>query len=458
MSTPARPLRAITMFSGGRGGASIARRLLDIPGLDLSLVINGYDNGLSTGALRRYLPGMLGPSDFRKNLLLHLDRDDPQQAALMSVLEHRLPAGITPERLGDLIDEIASSGGHAGRPPSGPLPGEQPGTPPAPASGTPSATPPGPASGTPSGPLSGTPFDALRPEAREEITRDLRLFARRLGAEPYGIDLGDCALGNLVFAGAYLRTGEDFNAAVRACARTFGSPVRLLNVTGGENAFLTALKRNGRLLTDEADIVAPQDDEAITDLFLLRRPIDHRLLAELEALPAARVREVLARHRADVTPNPEALDAIRDSDLLVYGPGTPHSSLLPSYLTPGVADAIAASRAVAKVFVVNTRDDHDIQGLTAPDLVDLTLSYLGDPRNERRTVTHVLCPRPTTPSDGLPPVVPVPRAVIDGGEWAGARWVMADLEDPGRPGVHGGRGTVDALMAICGEAALAGAE
>ncbi|GAA1514461.1 hypothetical protein GCM10009677_54610 [Sphaerisporangium rubeum] len=412
MSTRPRPLSTVTMFSGGRGGAGIARQLLSVPGLDLALVINGYDNGLSTGALRRYLPGMLGPSDFRKNCLLHLDRGDPRQAALMSVLEHRLPAGITPERLVDLVDEIA--GPDAGRP----------------------------------------PFGALRREAREEITRDLRLFARRLRAEPYGMDLGDCALGNLVFAGAYLRTGEDFNAAVRSCARTFGSPVRLLNVTGGENAYLAALKRDGRLLADEADIVAPQDAETITDLFLLRQPIGPRFRAELEAMPAARVREVLARHRADVTPNPEALDAIRDTDLLVYGPGTPHSSLLPSYLTPGVTEAIAASRAVAKVFVVNTRADHDTQGLTAPDLVDLTLTYLGDPRNERRTVTHVLSP----PSDGLPAVPPVPRAVTERGEWAGARWVTADLEDPGRPGVHGGRSTVDALTAICGEAALAGAE
>ena len=72
-----RPRTAVTLFSGGRGGASIARQLLRTPGIDLSLVINGYDNGLSTGALRRYLPGMLGPSDFRKNLLLHLDRGDP---------------------------------------------------------------------------------------------------------------------------------------------------------------------------------------------------------------------------------------------------------------------------------------------------------------------------------------------------------------------------------------------
>ncbi len=72
----------IALFSGGRGAAGIARGLLRLPDVDLSLLINGYDNGLSTGALRRYLPGMLGPSDFRKNLLLHLDPGDPRHALL----------------------------------------------------------------------------------------------------------------------------------------------------------------------------------------------------------------------------------------------------------------------------------------------------------------------------------------------------------------------------------------
>ena len=74
------PMTGIALFSGGRGAASIARSLLRTPGVDLSLLINGYDNGLSTGALRRYLPGMLGRSDFRKNLLLHLDPGDPRHA------------------------------------------------------------------------------------------------------------------------------------------------------------------------------------------------------------------------------------------------------------------------------------------------------------------------------------------------------------------------------------------
>ncbi|MEV0973686.1 2-phospho-L-lactate transferase CofD family protein [Microtetraspora glauca] len=409
---------AVTLFSGGRGGASIARGLLRTPGIDVSLVINGYDNGRSTGALRRYLPGMLGPSDFRKNLLLHLDDRDPRQAALISVLEHRLPAGTTREALGELVEAIGStaSEGRAGPP----------------------------------------AFPALPPRARTAILRDLAALLCRLDSHPDGLDLTDCALGNLVFAGAYLRVGGDFNAAVRACARTFESPARLLNVTNGENAFLVALKQDGRLLADEADIVAPQDAAAIIDLFLLREPVTPARRAELEAHPVEEARRILARHRAMVSPNPEAREAIRNADLLVYGPGTPHSSLLPSYLTPGIADAIAESRATAKVFVVNTRDDHDVQGLSAPELVGRTLSYLGDPRNERSTVTHVLCHRAAARATAAPKAPRLPSGVVDGGVWAGARWITADLEDPERPGVHCGPRTVRALTEIAGEAALAG--
>ncbi|MEV4109619.1 2-phospho-L-lactate transferase CofD family protein [Nonomuraea sp. NPDC049695] len=377
----------VSMFSGGRGAAGIARALLRRPGLELSLLINGYDNGLSTGALRRYLPGMLGPSDFRKNLLLHLDRGDPRR----ELLERRLAPGTTAADLERLID----------------------------------------------GPLD------------YRITRELRVFAGRLRAEPDGLDLADCALGNLVFAGAYLRLGEDFNAAVRTCAQTFGSPARLLNVTAGENAFLVALKEDGRLLADEADIVAPQDTAAITGLFLLREPLTAAARAELAGRPPERVRELLARRAARVTPGPEALAALRDADLVVYGPGTPHSSLLPSYLTPGVAEAIAESRAAARVFVVNIGGDHDIQGLTATDLVDRTLAYLGDPGNERRTITHVLS------HHGASGGPAVPRAVVDRGCWAGARWISVDLEDADRPGTHSGPRTADALQAVLGEIPLA---
>jgi hypothetical protein len=113
-----------------------------------------------------------------------------------------------------------------------------------------------------------------------------------------------------------------------------------------------------------------------------------------------------------------------------------------------MASAIAGSRAAARVFVVNVGGDHDIQGLTATDLVDRTLAYLGDPGNERHTITHVLSGRGARgPS--------VPCGVVDRGSWAGARWVVADLEDAARPGTHSGPRTAEALHAVLGEASLA---
>ena len=102
-----------------------------------------------------------------------------------------------------------------------------------------------------------------------------------------------------------------------------------------------------------------------------------------------------------------------------------------------MADAIAASRAAAKVFVANIGDDHDVQGLRPDDLLRRTLRYLGDPDNRRRSVTHVLCHAAAPPAGR--PAWPV-------------RWVVADLEDPEHPGQHHGARTCAALNRIADEA------
>lgn len=366
----------VTMFAGGRGAATIARDLLGRPDVNLTLIINGYDNGQSTGLLRRLIPGLLGPSDFRKNLLLHLNPADPVAASMAALLNHRLPGGSTAEDLDAIIAALVRPRG--GR------------------------------------------FVTVPADTSAEVAANLT----RVRAEWCGrlVDLSDVALGNLILAGAYLRYGRSFNTAVRQCARAFGTPAQLLNVTSGENAYLVARKADGRVLADESDIVGPQDAVPISDL---------RLVADPPPPGSYDWRTVTARP-ATVTLSDPARQAILDADLLVYGPGTPHSSLLPSFLTPGVADAIAAGRARARVFVVNTRADHDVQGLSPVDLVNRTLSYLDDPSNERGLVTHVLCPEPSA------------AARNDGG----LRWIFADLTDPDQPGIHCGRETVEVLLEL----------
>ncbi len=56
------------VFSGGRGCTNIIKSIISQTDLDLAIVVNAYDNGKSTGRIRAYIPGLLGPSDIRKNV------------------------------------------------------------------------------------------------------------------------------------------------------------------------------------------------------------------------------------------------------------------------------------------------------------------------------------------------------------------------------------------------------
>ena len=87
------PRLHVVLFSGGRGAHSICEAMLRYPRIALTILINAYDDGHSTGRIRRFIPGMLGPSDVRKNL----DRLMPTgecYRALRFVCDYRLPESI----------------------------------------------------------------------------------------------------------------------------------------------------------------------------------------------------------------------------------------------------------------------------------------------------------------------------------------------------------------------------
>ena len=82
----------IVVFSGGRGTKAVQESLSGIDNVRVTYLINGYDSGLSTGEVRRLIPGMLGPSDFRKALSgISVSYRTEHAASLSSVFEFRLP-------------------------------------------------------------------------------------------------------------------------------------------------------------------------------------------------------------------------------------------------------------------------------------------------------------------------------------------------------------------------------
>jgi hypothetical protein len=148
------------------------------------------------------------------------------------------------------------------------------------------------------------------------------------------------------------------------------------NVTDGSNAFLVAFAGDGEVLLSEETIVDARRSNRIKDIFL----IDHA--------PTDADREILGRasaddgvtffgaHRATVHLNPRLATAIANADLIIYAPGTQHSSLFPSYLTPGLSAAIAANLKAIKLLVTNIQADAEIAGSSAVDIIDRALHYL----------------------------------------------------------------------------------
>jgi len=68
---------------------------------------------------------------------------------------------------------------------------------------------------------------------------------------------------------------------------------------------------------------------------------------------------------ADCTPHPKALEAIRTADLIVVGPGSVYTSIIPNLLVPGIAEAIERSKA-PKVYVCNVMTQPgESEGFTA---------------------------------------------------------------------------------------------
>lgn len=335
----------VVLFSGGRGSGALSRQLVANERVRLALVINGYDDGASTGDVRRLLGDCLGPSDFRKNASNLAHAVPGGAAALADLLDRRLPKSLTPAEGRAGIATLALD------------------------------TPGGPAW------LAEWRDDWTRIDvaARAGTARRLQAFLDeelRLGREfPYA----DCALGNLVFAGSFLHCQRRFNDAVADYSALLGVPPAMIqNVTDGSNAFLVAIEDGDHLLASEAEIVAAGGRHRIRDIALIDREITAEERAPLAGAPLARIEAFLREHAVRPPLNPQVAALIAGADLIIYAPGTQHSSLLPSYLTPGLGDAIAANLHAIKLLVTNLHEDADTADASAVEIIGRAVHYLKD--------------------------------------------------------------------------------
>jgi 2-phospho-L-lactate transferase/gluconeogenesis factor (CofD/UPF0052 family) len=391
----------VVVLNGGRGAATLVPALLDVPGVRLTSIVNAYDDGKSTGEIRRFF-GMLGPSDLRKVQSLMLPRDGTQAAA-SALFDHRFADGTSHAEaltvLNDFRDGRDLAGSCAGLP--------------------------------------------------DRITHVLRHWtAQFLNALPLAetvigrpFQFGDCALMNVLYAGAFLANARDMEATVSAVDRLF----RLRGVVlpnSCEDRWLAAEREDGAILSTEADIVELRSNDRLSRLFLLERPVDARALEQLTPADQARF---LAQRHTPVRLSAGARLAIEQADAIIYSAGTQHSSLYPTYMSRGLAACIAGNAGALKAFVTNIGADYETPRYRTSDFVNGALRFLrlGE---ERRIATQDLIHIALINSSRIKS----DETYVDDDEENFAdlplKRIVADLESRAAPGKHDGAAITQLIL------------
>ncbi|MEE4359316.1 MAG: 2-phospho-L-lactate transferase CofD family protein [Desulfococcaceae bacterium] len=334
--------KKIAVFGGGSGAQSLLEKLKTNPENFITVIINAYDNGKSTGKVREDFR-TLGPSDSRKNLVHLLDDRNPDARHIRNFFSLRLEDRDR-KNAGKILRAIAENDiktiGKCG--------------------------------------AKWNVYSRMPLEFRDTVSLGMRNYPgeiRKNGKKP---DYSDFNIMNAVFAGIMGKKG----CLQRATDLISDAmPLRgkvLLNSL--QNLHLYAVRKSGNhhygMIQDEAAIVSQAVPGRIEELFLLESPLHPDETDSFSSLSPEEIKEKLRSRSVSPCLNPKVRDALKDADIIIYAPGTPHSSLYPTYMTSGLADCIAGNTRAEKIFLCNIREDKDICGYSAPELFNTALSYL----------------------------------------------------------------------------------
>lgn len=174
-------------------------------------------------------------------------------------------------------------------------------------------------------------------------------------------DLGGHSLGNLMLAALTDITG-DFTHAIREMGRVLNLKGTVLPAAN-QRITLHAELSDGTIVTGESKI--PTYDHQINKVYLTPH---------------------------DVEPLSETVSSIQSADLIVIGPGSLYTSILPNLLVEGIRKAIVDASA-KKVYICNLMTQAgETHGYTAADHVQALYDHVGAPFIDTVLLNDVVLP------------------------------------------------------------------
>ena len=306
----------VVLFSGGSGNANLIKYIKNISYVNLSILINGYDDGLSTGIIRNANYGMLGPSDFRKNFSYIIDEFTDSDINIKNIFEYRLNTNdveILINSNSTFINSILSK------------------------------------------------FNISDNDNRNFISKYLHFGLTQLLNYTQDKELfNGFSLGNILIGGIYFET-NDFNDSLSLLTEQFNLNARLINVTRNDDSKLVAFDSFNNFLNNESDIVNYKGDQQLKSFYLIP-------LSKIESCS----NDSLEKDIKNISHIPNisitAKNAISNADIIIFGTGTLFSSLLPSYRI--CKNDIIQSKS-KKFLIINNQFDNDINNITLKSYIAL---------------------------------------------------------------------------------------
>ncbi|MBH1989273.1 MAG: YvcK family protein [Myxococcaceae bacterium] len=324
----------IVILNGGRGASALIPKLLEHRNFRVTSVVNAYDDGKSTGEIRKFF-SMLGPSDIRKVQELMLSQDEPDYESCLRLFQYRFPNNASRVDALAHLERFAAGQDLC---------------------------------------LVGLEFNnsivykALK-RFVAEFLKGLQVAEQFLSQE---LEFADCSMMNCLYAGAFLVFNRDLERTTLFMDRLFRLRGSVL-ATNSENKKLVGLRANGEFLCCEAEIVELRSNVKLEQVYLLEPYLDY---APLKGFSRSDLKYYLETHNSHVEISGSVKLALAQADIIIYSPGTQHSSLYPTYMSFGLADVIAENRSAYKVLIPNIGADYETPNYAVSDYILGSYQYL----------------------------------------------------------------------------------
>ncbi len=345
----------ISIFSGGRGNKNLFKAFAKTKNIhELNVIVNGLDDGASTGDIRRLMDYKVhGISDFLKTITAF--SDDP----IIDIMELRFPKNDTFFGRIKLISILHLFLEENIIPPF---------------------------------------FSNLKSKPTKKqlnfIRKNLLNFVQNIYKfKEEIVDLSDYKIGNIIFASLLIKNSLDFKLSIKDFCEICNvkDNIKVIQATNFP-LYLIGILKNGTLLPNEASIVLSRTTDLINKTFQVVNPLTLNQIRKISSLEISEKLQYLEALETKVEASVDTLKSLDSSELIIYGSGTPYSSILPSLEYLGIVESIATNKC-PKILIANLKKETDnFLGTSSliKDIIDFlhkssTKNYLPEDY-----ITHVL--------------------------------------------------------------------